>query len=126
MDNEDDNFVDPRDHTGTRDESSGGKFVSMKKVSQHGVPKGVFTIRYLLYAYDVARSTFNRKRKLREVVPNDVMKRNTQSHPNKGKHVINDREFALQYFTPSYFFTQDACRHRVAPTGLAGQALVAY
>jgi len=44
LDNEDDNFVDPRDHTGTRDEGSGGKFVSMKKVSQRGVPKGVFTI----------------------------------------------------------------------------------
>ena len=100
--------------------------MSMKKVTQRGVSKGVFTIPYLLYAYDVARSTFNCKRKLRDVAPNDVMKRNTHSHPNKGKNVINDREFVRLYFTPSYFFIQEACRHRVAPRGIDGQVLMAY
>ena len=109
-----DAFVDPREHKGTNVEGGGGRYVSMKKATQRGVPKGV------------ARSTFNRKRKLRDVAPNDVMKATTKDHPNKGKNVINDREFAQLYFTPSYFFIQEACRHRVAPTGIKGQALTAY
>jgi len=118
------NFVDPRDHTGTTGEDSGGKFVSMKKVSQRGVPKGVFTVPYLLYAYNVSRSTFNRKRK---VAPHDVLKRtHLKPHTNKGKHVINDREFAQKFFTPSYFFTHDAVRHREAPEGITGQGLLAH
>ena len=118
-----DDFVDPRDHKGTNVEGGGGRFVSLKKMTQRGVPKGVFTIPYLLHAYDVARSTFNRKRKLRDVAPNDVMKSTTHGHHNKGKNVINDREFAQLLFTLSYFFIQEACRHRVALTGIKGQAL---
>ena len=121
-----DDFVDPRDHKGTNVEGGGGRFVSLKKMTQRGVPKGVFTIPYLLHAYNVSRSTFNRKRKLRDVAPNDVMKSTTHGQHNKGKNVINDREFAQRLFTPSYFFIQEACRHRVAPTGIKGQALTAY
>jgi hypothetical protein len=54
-------FNDPRDHKGNQGE--GGKFVSLKKETQADVPKNMWTIPYLLYAYDVKRSNFQNKRK---------------------------------------------------------------
>ena len=59
-----DDFVYPRDHTGVVGNDSGGKFVSLKKASQRGTPKNEYTIPYLLHAYDVSRTTFQRYRKL--------------------------------------------------------------
>ena len=44
-----DAFVDPREHKGTNVEGGGGRYVSLKKTTQRGVPKGVFTIPYLLH-----------------------------------------------------------------------------
>ncbi len=54
-------FNDPRDHKG--DQGDGGKFVSLKKESQADVPKNMWTIPFLLYAYDVKRSNFQNKQK---------------------------------------------------------------
>jgi hypothetical protein len=53
-------FNDPRDHKGNQGE--GGKFVSLKKDTQADVPKNMWTIPYLLYAYDVKRSNFQTRR----------------------------------------------------------------
>jgi hypothetical protein len=55
-------FKDPRDYRGSQ--GDGGKFVSLKKDSQKDVPKNIWTIPYLLHAYDVKRSTFIDKRAL--------------------------------------------------------------
>ena len=56
-----DAFVDPREHKGTAVKRT-GKFISTKKLSQSKVPKGPYTLPYLLHAYDVPRTTFQRKR----------------------------------------------------------------
>ncbi len=56
------NFVDPRETRGVQ--GGGGKVVSLKKTSQLNVPKNMWTIPYLLHAYDVKRSSFMDKRTL--------------------------------------------------------------
>jgi hypothetical protein len=56
-----DNFKDPRDYKGQSGE--GGKFVSTKKESQRDIPKNMWTIPFLLHAYDVKRSNFQNKRR---------------------------------------------------------------
>jgi hypothetical protein len=57
-----DKFVDPREHKGSNGEK--GKFVSKKKENQLDIPKNVWTIPYLLHAYDVKRSNFQNKRRV--------------------------------------------------------------
>ena len=52
-------FKDPRlvsEHGVGKDKRSG----RYKNDNKAGVPKGIFTIPYLLHAYDVSRSTFRR------------------------------------------------------------------
>jgi hypothetical protein len=51
------------EYTGVRSSDSGGKYVSMKKSSQQGVPKNIYTIPYLMWAYNVSKCTFKRKLK---------------------------------------------------------------
>jgi hypothetical protein len=58
-----DAYKDPREYTGVRATDSGGKYVSLKKSSQQGVPKNVYTIPYIMWAYDVTKCTFERKLK---------------------------------------------------------------
>jgi hypothetical protein len=55
-------FTDPREYKGVIGKNSGGKFVSLKKASQEGVPKNIHTLGYLLFAYGVSKTTFFRKR----------------------------------------------------------------
>jgi hypothetical protein len=54
-------FNNPREHKGNQ--GDGGKFVSLQKDTQADVPKNMWTIPFLLYAYDVKRSKFQNKRK---------------------------------------------------------------
>ena len=58
-----DKYVDPREHKGVRGKDSGGKFVSLKKASQMDVPKNMWSLGYLVYAYGVDRATFRRRLK---------------------------------------------------------------
>jgi hypothetical protein len=46
-----------------RGKQSGGKFVGLKKASQIGVPKNMWTLGYLVYAYGVYKATFRRRLK---------------------------------------------------------------
>ncbi len=46
-------YDDPREHKGVKGKASGGRFVSLKKERQLGVPKNVWTLGYLVYAYGV-------------------------------------------------------------------------
>ena len=119
-----DTFVDPRDHAGVVGADSGGKFVSMKKESQRNVPKNPYTLPYLLHAYDVSRTTFQRYRKMGETTHLTKPKRKTNA--NLGLNVIDDLNFAKQRFTARFFFVQGACRTRETPEGVVGQAKVAY
>ena len=86
-----DSFEDPRTHLHYPGTDSGGKFVSAKKESQRDVPKNVYTIGYLLHAYDVSRTSFYRYRK---TGPPGEVSRKIPTNGNAGKHVITDRAFA--------------------------------
>jgi hypothetical protein len=54
-------FKDPRDHVGISDPLKGGLFVSASGSSQARIPRNEWTIPYLLYAYEVKRTTFQRR-----------------------------------------------------------------
>ncbi len=56
-----DKYKDPREHKGVQGKASSGRFVSLKKASQIGIPKNMWTLGYLVYAYDVDKATFRRR-----------------------------------------------------------------
>ena len=99
-----DSFEDPRTHLHYPGTDSGGKFVSAKKESQRDVPKNVYTIGYLLHAYDVSRTSFYRYRK---TGPPGEVSRKIPTNGNAGKHVITDRAFAKAQYDARYFFIRD-------------------
>ncbi len=84
-------FKDPCEHFGTVGEAV--KFVSLKKDSQRDVPKNMWTIPYILHAYDVKRSNFQNKRRADKnglTLLTDGYKRRKKY--NKGDCVITNRE----------------------------------
>ncbi len=100
-------FTDPREHKGNQ--GDGGKFVSAKKESQAGIPKNMWTIPYLLYAYDVKRSNFQNKRK----IDKDGAAKLTEGYKkrqlwNKGTCVISNRDAAKRKYNANarYFFSR--------------------
>jgi hypothetical protein len=98
-------FKDPRDHKG--DQGDGGKFVSLKKESQAEVPKNMWTIPFLLYAYDVKRSNFQNKRKNDKLGVSKLTKRLTKRVQwNKGECVITDRAASRRKYNARYFFSR--------------------
>jgi hypothetical protein len=54
-------FRDPRDHIGIPDPMQGGLFATARTSSQQRIPQNEWTIPYLLYAYAVKRTTFQRR-----------------------------------------------------------------
>ena len=48
-----DKYVDPREYKGVQGKETGGRFMSLKKESQIGIPKNIWTLGFLMYAYDV-------------------------------------------------------------------------
>ena len=56
-----DKYKDPREHKGVQGKASSGRFVSLKKASQIGIPKNMWTLGYLAYAYNVDKATFRRR-----------------------------------------------------------------
>ena len=98
-------FNDPRDHKG--DQGEGGKFVSLKKESQADVPKNMWTIPFLLYAYDVKRSSFQNKRKNDKLGVSKLtegLKKRVQW--NKGECVITSRSASRKKYNARYFFSR--------------------
>ena len=108
-----DDFRDPREYRGTSAKGSGGRFVSMKIPSQQGIPKNVYTIPFLLYAYDVSRTTFqNRWKSSLAGQVNEGGSKHTPPHSAKGKHVIDDRDFARSIYTARYFYQHEAIKRK--------------
>jgi hypothetical protein len=97
-----DNFKDPRDHKGHSGE--GGKFVSTKKESQRDIPKNMWTIPYLLHAYDVKRSNFQNKRRDDKKGKAAVIKK--RGGMSKGECVITNRAAAKRVYSPKFFFSR--------------------
>jgi hypothetical protein len=58
-----DKYVDPREYKGVHGKDTGGRFISLKRDSQIGIPKNIWTLGYLVYAYDVDKATFRRRLK---------------------------------------------------------------
>ena len=99
------NFTDPREHKG--DQGEGGKFVSLKKASQADVPKNMWTIPFLLHAYDVKRSNFQNKRKNDKLGVSKLtegMKKRVIW--NKGQCVITNRVASRKKYNARYFFSR--------------------
>ena len=98
-------FVDPREYKGVA--GIKGKFVSEKKDSQLGVPKNMWTIPFLLYAYDVKRSNFQNKRRDDKkgvcVLTGGLAKR---VQYNKGDCVISNRVVSRRKYTAKYFYSR--------------------
>ena len=95
-------FVDPRDHKGKQGE--GGVFVSTKSKSQAHIPKNEYTIPYLLHAYDVKRTSFQRRVKADKMGKYD--NRPPISIAAKGHTCIDDIEIMRNKFTARFFFAR--------------------
>ncbi len=98
-------FKDPREYKGI----SGikGKFVSEKKERQRDIPKNMWSIPYLLHAYDVKRSNFQNKRrddkKGINVLTGGLAKR---VQYNKGDCVITNRTASRRMYTARDFYSR--------------------
>ena len=99
------NFVDPREYKGIAGEK--GIFVSGKKDSQIGVPKNMWTIPFLLHAYDLKRSNFQNKRRADKKGANVLTGRlPNRVQYNKGDCVITDRVASRRKYTAKYFYSR--------------------
>ena len=114
-------FKDPRETRGVQGANSGGKFISEKRPSQKDVPKNVWSLPYLLYAYDVPRTSFKRYRAhgsreqfLASRPPRPLQQRGT---------VIDSRSLAKELFNPSYFFAKAQIQNGVPAVDGNGQSL---
>jgi hypothetical protein len=89
---------------------------AVKKNSQLDVPKNMWTIPYLLFAYDVKRSNFQNKRRADKNESNtltDGMKKRIQF--NKGDCVITNRAASRRYYSAHYFFSRLKALSRTLP-----------
>ena len=93
-------YKDPREYHGVRGTDTGGKFVSQKKRSQQGVPKNIYTIPYLMWAYNVTKCTF--KRKLKEAKQGYTPVSTPKKHI--GTSVIDCREMARERYNAKHFY----------------------
>ena len=98
-------FEDPR-RCNNGIQGEGGKWKSTKPASQKEVPKNPLTIPYLLYAYDVPRSSFKRR------LAADRRGQSLDTYDGRCKtrtfiSVIESRSKALSLYTPRFFFIQE-------------------
>jgi hypothetical protein len=101
-----DKFVDPRDYKGTRGKDTGGRYISTKSTRQRGVPLNVYTIPYLMWAYNVNKCSFKRRLKSEKLGIN--IKPDVSASPvNKGLSVIESRELALERYNPKCFYAHE-------------------
>ena len=110
-----DKFVDPRDYKGTRGKDTGGRYVSTKSKRQTGVPLNVYTIPYLMWAYNVNKCSFKRRLKSEKMgitITPDV----TNSPVNKGLSVIESRELAQERYNPEFFYAHEHAMMMRNPT----------
>jgi hypothetical protein len=82
-----------------------GKFTLLKMASQGGIPKNVYTIPFLIYAYGVPETTFKRWRKnARSGIKRD--EDNVVTEALKPGNVIEDRTVAREYYNARYFYVE--------------------
>ena len=69
--------------------------------NKNGVPQNFLTVKYILHAYDISYTTYKRMKKSEC----NVRKPTTQ-HPNKGKTIFEDKEFAKHWYSPYRMFVR--------------------
>jgi hypothetical protein len=106
-------YKDPRETRGVQ--GGGGKFVSLKKTSQLNVPKNIWTIPYLLHAYDVKRSSFMDKRALDRKGVAFLTEKHRRKQYNKGDCVITNRVASRRKYNAIYFFARMKALARTIP-----------
>ena len=97
-----DKYVDPREHRVVQGKASGGKFLSLKKSSQMHVPKNMWSLGYLVYAYGVDKATFRRRLKAEQdgiVIGGTIGK-------HIGTSVINNRVLARERYDAKFFYAR--------------------
>jgi hypothetical protein len=96
---------DPRSYVGIKTKASRGKFTSMKKASQGGIPKNVYTIPFLIYAYGVPETTFKRWRKSAR---SGINRNQDNAVPEalKPGNVIEEHTVAREYYNARYFYVE--------------------
>ena len=107
-----DAFVDPREHKGTNGDF--GKYVSQKSAHQLDVPKNMWTIPYLLHAYDVKRSNFQNKRKQDQMGAAMLTQKDKKQY-NKGDCVITNRAASRRMYNAKYFFARKKALSGILP-----------
>jgi hypothetical protein len=95
-------FVDPRAYKGIR--GAGGVWVSGKSETQVGIPKNHYTIPYLLYAYDVSRTSFQRR--VKQAKQGKPFLTPSKPHKHKGASVIDNLQLSKAKHTPRFFFAR--------------------
>lgn len=99
-------FEDPRRSNNGGDRDINGLWKSAKPASQKEVPKNPLTIPYLLYAYDVPRSSFKRR------VAADRKGQSLDTYDGRCKtrpfiSVIESRTAALGLYTARFFYVHE-------------------
>ena len=97
-----DTFVDPREYKGIR--GTGGVWVSRKSEKQKGIPKNHYTIPYLLYAYDVKRTSFQRR--VKKVKHGTTISTPSKPYKHKGASVIDNLQLSKAKHTPRFLFAR--------------------
>ncbi len=78
---------------------SNGQFCSTLK---SGVPKGIYTIPYLLHAYNVTRSSF--RRRMKAIKEGRTVKPDSAKHTHhRGTSVINNSAMSKERYSPRCF-----------------------
>ncbi len=107
-----DKYVNPREHKGVHGIESGGRFKSLKKDSQVGIPKNIWTLGYLVYAYDVDKATFRRRLK--------AAKEGIAKGETIGKHmgtsVITNRQLVRERYDEKFFYAREKALQSREPT----------
>ncbi len=107
-----DKYVDPREHKGVHGKESGGRFISLKRDGQIGIPKNIWTLGYLVYAYAVDKATFRRRLK--------AAKEGIAIGETIGKHmstsVITNRQLARERYAAKFFFAREKALQSREPT----------
>ena len=70
-------------------------------INKNGLPQNFLTVKYILHAYDISYTTYKRMKKAAPRVSTSK-----SQHPNKGKSIFEDTDFAKNLYSPFRMFVQ--------------------
>jgi hypothetical protein len=69
--------------------------------NKNGVPPIFLTVKYILHAYDISYTTYKR---VKHAAP--LVAKSKSQHPNKGKSIFEDKDFAAKWYSPFRMFVR--------------------